>query len=149
MEKLNVNLFRITVVVNPLTLPPSNGNVPVDAPDGITLLCNDIIVGERANNMSLLIPQGIAVIGFYVITLPGGTAGIAPASFANTPIEWQDDVSANAFLVQNWNSGHFTVVDFNTVRLRSEHPFNVFVSYSGVTYFSDPTIINEPPMPTG
>jgi hypothetical protein len=133
MENLSVNLFRITVVFNPTNI----GNP-------ITLLCNDIQVGESANGKQLLIPQGIAVIGLYVMTLPGGDG--TQASFANEPVTWLNGTSANAFIVQSWDSGHVTIIDFNTVREASPHAFNVNVTYNGQTYSQDPTIINQPPI---
>jgi len=136
MQSLTVNMFRVTVVFNPMNL----GNP-------ITLLCDDITVGASANGRQLLIPQGISVIGLYIMTLPGGSG--SQALFAETPITWLNEVSANAFIVQSWGFGHVTIVDFNTVREATQHPFNVNVTYEGTTYAQDPTIVNEPPMPVG
>lgn len=133
MQSLAVNLFRITVVFNPTNM----GNP-------LTLLCDDIELGESGNGKSLMIPQGIAVIGLYIMTLPGGDG--TQASFADAPIEWLNGISANAFIVQSWDSGHVTIVDFNTVRLVSPHPFTVRVKYGEQTFQQDPTIVNQPPI---
>jgi hypothetical protein len=139
MEKLTVNIFRITVAFNPKN---------IDTPESpVTLYCDDIALGESANGKQLLIPQGIAVIGLYVMTLPGGNG--TQASLADTPVTWLNEVSANAFLVQSWGSGHATIVDFNMVRQPSEHPFEVNVFYNDRVFTQDPTIVNEPPMPVG
>jgi hypothetical protein len=156
METTAVNLFRFTVIVNPSLLDPSDR---INSP-GVTLMCNDILLGQPANGQSLVIPQGIAMIGFYLITL--AAAGDAQAEFFTVnpsitpppssplgPITWTSDEPTTAFLVQSWDLTHVTIIDFNMVANRTEHKFSLNIIYNNVIYTQDPTIVNEPPMQPG
>lgn len=145
MLNMSVHLFRVTVTFNPSNPDPLQK---------IVLISDDFKVDTSLNHRRLPIPQGIALIVFDLITLPGGEA--LPAEFAPEPLTWfgtgdpPPPIDQPAvFLVQAFHPNHLTIVDFNTVKVENSHPFNVNVLYDGVPYSSDPVIVNEPPMQPG
>jgi hypothetical protein len=140
-----VHLFRVTITFNPLNPDPLQK---------IILISDDFKIDAVLNNRQLPIPQGIALIVFDLITLPGGAA--SPAEFASTPLTWFSADSPpseidmpTTFLMQAFHPDHLTLVDFNTVKARNSHPFNVNILYDGVLFSSDPMIVNEPPVQPG
>jgi|GEM_PF-3208608 len=99
----------------------------------------------------LLIPQGISLIVFEVVTEPPGS--IPEAQFPTYPIEWFTPTEPfntpiaqpECFQVHWYNPRQCTVVDTNTALFGNQHPFNVVVAYENKTYGSDPVIVNQPP----
>ncbi len=145
MEQLAVNLFRITVLVNPDLL---NTNQLTNSP-GITLLSNDISLTQTANGKNLLIPQGLAVIGLYVVTLPASNGSTLQAQLAPNPVTWMVESDEQLFQVIGPVGAHATIVDFNVAANQGTHQFMINVSYGNAIYTQDPTIVNQPPMPMG
>ena len=147
MLNVPVHLFRVTVLFNPLSL--SAGLNP------ITLVSDDFYVDEALNGRALSIPQGLSLIVFDLMQLPGGAASVPAAEFAGaSTILWTnpDDPTGDplptpsAFQVQTFAPSHCNMLDFNTAKTRNFHPFTVNVTYNNVTYPQDPTIVNEPPV---
>jgi|ERR1700681_3514201 len=140
MLDIPVHLFRVTVTFNPMNR-------------SIVLLSDDFIVDTDLSNRQLPIPQGISLIVLDLITLPGFVGD--PAEWNNPAITWLNsdltpmNSTPDVFLVQTFNPGHITIVDFNTVKQPNSHRFNVNLLYAGQPISSDPTIINEPPMQPG
>ncbi|HEY0515184.1 MAG TPA: hypothetical protein VGH73_25025 [Thermoanaerobaculia bacterium] len=100
----------------------------------------------------LLIPQGISIIVFAVVTLNQGDG--PEAQFPTYPIEWFVNnggpyntpvAQPDCFQVHWYNPRQVTVVDTNSALFENRHPFNVVVAYENQTYGTDPTIINQPP----
>ena len=125
-----LQIYRINVTLN--TNPPE----PV-----VELSGNDLVNGE------IRIQQGMAMI---VFVLESPQTGV---QFPTYPIEWletdgvQDTAQPGSFLVQRLGADRCLVVDFNAAPGPDvvRHKFNVLVTFSGSTYGSDPTIINDPP----
>ena len=91
------------------------------------------------------------------------TVASAPdaASFQTSPIQWfqtsADGTSTdmpvevpNMFTFQRISNQTVTLLDFNSNHIdepyAKNHHFNLVVVYRGLTYGSDPTIINDPPI---
>jgi hypothetical protein len=156
MLQPSVKLSRVTVFFNPTSLLVPDVNP-------IYLWCDDFYVDQSVDGNAISIPQGITMIAFDLIQLPGGDPLIAPASFGTEPgnvestITWFDpedpdnptSTAPAVFLVQSFSPSHCTVIDFNTVKTQNSHKFWVNVFYGGTPYNQDPTIINQPPMPVG
>jgi len=145
MMEIPVRLFRVTVVFNPLNIGGPRGP--------ITLLSDDFYIDQALDSgHPLSLPQGISLIAFDLMTLPGTPPGGDPARQANfdetAPITWPSGPSP-ALLVQPYKPTHCVIVDFNTDKVVNEHPFVVNVMYDESPFPSDPIIVNEPPMPVG
>ncbi|NJL29791.1 MAG: hypothetical protein HC897_18815 [Thermoanaerobaculia bacterium] len=90
--------------------------------------------------------QGISLITFELDNLSG-------AEFSGTPIQWLQDGKPTDlppwFLVHLHDPHHFALWDFNSDPATTPHEFVLSVFHGGQFYStSDPTIINEPPIPT-
>jgi hypothetical protein len=144
MHNFPVYVVRITAIFNPLNPDPDQK---------LALLSDDFQIDTILNKHSLSIAQGINVIVFDLMTLPGGTAD--PAEFVPDPITWLDPTTGDpvpkpeTFIVQKFMPNHLNLIDFNTVKVQNQHPFNINVLYDSVVYSSDPIIVNEPPMQPG
>lgn len=146
MLNIPVRLFRLTVVFNPLNPDPQQK---------ITLISDDFQIDTNLSQHPLPIPQGISMIVFDLITLPG-VAGPLAEFDPEGAVTWFDPnnpteeiLQPTAFLVQAFNPNHLTIVDFNTAKVQNSHPFNLNVLYQGDRFSSDPVIVNEPPMQPG
>ena len=135
-----LSMFQITVEFN-----PENINNPEQNP--ITIL------GPFNSENQLLVPQGISLIVFQVVTVNQGDG--PEAQFPTYPIEWFVNnggefntpiAQPESFKVHWLNPRQCTIVDTNTALFTNEHPFNVLVSYENNTYGTDPTIVNQPPI---
>ena len=136
-----LNTVTITVDFDP-------GKIAASA-DPITLTGPFLNLGPPTPRL-LTIPQGITMIVFKLTPL--ADAALQP-QFATPPIAWLDAIGttvtqADCFVLHPYNPNHFTVIDFNSAQTTQQHLFNVLVTYDGQTYPSDPSIVNEPPMPT-
>jgi hypothetical protein len=141
VQNFPVYVVRITAIFNPLNPDPDQK---------LALLSDDFQIDTILNKHSLSIAQGINMIVFDLMTLPGGTTD--PAEFAPDPITWLDPTTGEpvpkpeTFIVQKFIPNHLNLIDFNTVKVQNQHPLNINVLYDGVGYSSDPVIVNEPPM---
>ncbi|HYL06149.1 MAG TPA: hypothetical protein VE075_08905, partial [Thermoanaerobaculia bacterium] len=98
----------------------------------------------------LSVYQGLGLIVFELKTENGDGK---VAEFLTSPIQWFDEGADGqlipipqpaAFLVQWFDTSHFTVVDFNSAQVQNQHPYKLVVSFDNTIYGAEPVIINEP-----
>lgn len=136
MIESSVKLFRIGITFNPNAIR-TGGEL-------------FIFSGEDIVDKTITVPSGLSLISFTLSTI----SSFEPATFPTYPLQWFDGdgnpISAPSWFTYHWvTPSHFTLLDFNSAIQEIPHPFNIVVAYQGLTYGSDPIIVNEPPMPVG
>lgn len=131
---LSVTMYQITVTFNAAA---------IDNPTGPPLF-------TYSEPSPLSVSAGVGMVVFMLETA-NGNGNLA--TFLSSPIQWFDQGADGqltsipqpaAFLVQWFDTSHFTVLDFNSAQVQNQHPYNLVVSYGGQIYGSEPVIINEP-----
>lgn len=131
MQRVTVNMLSVGVQYN-----PSNNTFTFSGPDIV--------------DREIQVEQGISMIGFSLTTAPESEY---EALFQSDPIQWfeEDGVTPmaqpSAYLVQWFRPKYCTLTCFNADEFENAHTFNIVIAYNGQTFGTDPTIINQPPMP--
>ncbi|HEX3529501.1 MAG TPA: hypothetical protein VH988_20775 [Thermoanaerobaculia bacterium] len=146
MPEVVVQTITINVIFDPSKITTPEGPITLDGP--FTIIQPPPPAPSRKQ---LSIAQGITMI---VFKLAPAAPGDPQPQFPAYPIEWFDGdgntiAQPDCFDVHWYNPNQCTVLDSNSALVANPHVFNVVVAYNNKTYGSDPTIVNEPPMPVG
>lgn len=96
---------------------------------------------------AICVPQGLSRIAISLETVNGSES----ATFANPAVLWvglatgEPQSAPPALSSQSLSSVELVLWDLNEVKEQSTQPFDLVIRYGSVFYYSDPSIVNQPP----